>query len=101
MGIIFIEISTMKYSTMAQVLFLSGTMAFDTCNYQHAEVKGKAPGAVRIMFVGDRMVSGEGDAPLPTDESQFGQEDLLDGSHWGHQGFPFWFGELLKEKKAA
>lgn len=62
-------------------------------------MKGKAPGAVRIVFVGDRMVSGEGATAVPTDPTFYGEDVLLDGSRWGYQGFPYAFGQLLKEKK--
>ena len=90
----------MKFTSLVQALFLAGSaQAYKKCNYNHADVAHKEAFAVRIVFVGDKLVSGEGDAPIPTDESVFDVEDATDGSHWGHQGFPFTFGELLKEKK--
>merc|ERR1719329_141141 len=90
----------MKFTSLVQALLLAGSAeAYKKCNYNHADVASKAPFAVRIVFVGDKLVSGEGDAPIPTDETVFDVADETDGSHWGHQGFPYTFGELLKEKK--
>lgn len=90
----------MKFATIAQAMLLAGGVeAYKKCNYSHAEVNWKKPGAVRIVFVGDRFVSGEMEAPVPTDESVFDVPDEVDGTHWGYKGFPYWFGELLKEKK--
>ena len=81
-------------------MFLVGRAeVYKKYNYNHANVAHKEAFAVRIVFVGDKLVSSESDAPIPTDESVFDVEDATDGSHWNHLGFPFTFGELLKEKK--
>lgn len=90
----------MKFAALAQYMLLAGSVeAYKKCNYQHADVKTHHPGSVRIVFVGDKLVSGEMEAPIPTDETVFDVADETDGTHWGYQGFPYWFGELLKEKK--
>jgi len=92
----------MKFATLAQSMLLAGSAeAYKKCNYQHAEVNVHHPGSVRIVFVGDKLVSGE-DVTIPTtDDTFFDVADETDGSHWGFKGFPFLFGELLKEKKPA
>jgi hypothetical protein len=54
---------------------------------------------VRIVFIGDKLVSGEDTTVVDSDEFYNSFADETDGSHWGFKGFPYAFGELLKEKK--
>merc|ERR1711935_402877 len=89
----------MKFTSLVVALFIAGAAAFDKCDHLRAYVAPKAPGAVRLMVVGDRQVSGEGDGAVPTDEAVFTVPDLLDGSHWGHHGFPSALAKILKAKR--
>jgi len=89
----------MKFTSLVVALFIAGAAAFDKCDHLRAYVAPKAPGAVRLMVVGDRQVSGEGEGAVPTDEAVFTVPDLLDGSHWGHHGFPSALAKILKAKR--
>ena len=73
----------MKLLSLVQALLLAGSAdAYKKCNKEHADVAKKEAFHVRIVFVGDKFVSGEG-ANSPTDEAAFEVPDETDGSHWG------------------